>query len=71
MLSAEQVYEYMRANSAEIALDPEWRTYLHDLPAYRHALTMRAHSPLLAYIQWEVAPLADLKDIQHLIIDEA
>lgn len=69
--SAEQVYEYMRANGAAIAHEPQWSSYLHDLPEYRHALTMRAHSPLLAYIQWEVAPLPDLGDIQHIVIDEA
>lgn len=71
VLSTEQVYEYMRANSAAVARDPEWRSYLQDLPAYRHALMMRAYSPLLAYIQWEMAPLPDLKDIQHIIIDES
>ncbi|MEO9096544.1 MAG: AAA family ATPase [Microbacteriaceae bacterium] len=70
-LSAEQVYEYMRANSAAVAREPEWRSYLDDLPEYRHALAMRAHSPLLAYIQWEVAPSPELHDIQHVIIDEA
>lgn len=70
-LSAEQVYEYMRANSAAITSDPQWSTYLSALPAYRHALTLRAHSPLLAYIQWEVSPPADLAGITHIIIDEA
>lgn len=71
VLSAEQVYEYMRANSAAIAHEPDWSSYLHDLPEYRQALSLRVHSPLLAYIQWEVAPLADLGDIQHIIIDES
>jgi hypothetical protein len=70
-LSAEQVYEYMRANSAAITSDPQWSTYLSALPAYRHALTLRAHSPLLAYIQWEVSPPVDLAGITHIIIDEA
>lgn len=70
-LSAEQVYEYMRANSAAIAHEPEWSSYLHDLPEYRQALALRAHSPLLAYIQWEVAPSPELHDIQHVIIDES
>lgn len=70
-LSAEQVYEYMRTNSAAVTSDSEWSTYLSALPAYRHALTLRAHSPLLAYIQWEVSPPADLAGITHIIIDEA
>lgn len=70
-MSAEQVYEYMRANSRAVTSDPEWSTYLSALPAYRHALTLRAHSPLLAYIQWEVSPPADLAGITHIIIDEA
>ncbi|MGB3286391.1 hypothetical protein [Mycolicibacter algericus] len=70
-MSAEQVYEYMRANRAAITSDPQWSTYLSALPAYRHALTLRAHSPLLAYIQWEVSPPADLAGISHIIIDEA
>ncbi|MDQ2629115.1 MAG: AAA family ATPase [Actinomycetota bacterium] len=70
-LSTEQVYEYMRANSAAVTSDPQWSTYLSALPAYRHALTLRAHSPLLAYIQWEVSPPADLAGITHIIIDEA
>lgn len=70
-LSTEQVYEHMRANSAAVTSDPEWSTYLSALPAYRHALTLRAHSALLAYIQWEVSPPADLAGITHIIIDEA
>jgi hypothetical protein len=70
-LSAQQVYDYMRTNSAAIAHEPEWSSYLRDLPEYRQAVALRAHSPLLAYIQWEVAPLADLGDIQHIIIDES
>lgn len=70
-LSPERVYEYMRANSAEVTRDPEWAAYLSALPLYRHALTLRAHSPLLAYIQWEVRPPADLAGITHVIIGEA
>ncbi|WP_197497680.1 AAA family ATPase [Mycobacterium sp. 1274756.6] len=70
-LSPEQVYEYMRANSAAIARDPEWSEYLSGLPEYKHALMMRAHSPLLAYIQWEVNPPTDLAGITHIVIDEA
>lgn len=70
-LSAEQVYEYMRTNSAAVTTDPQWSAYLSALPAYRHALTLRAHSPLLAYIQWEVRPPAELAGITHIIIDEA
>lgn len=70
-LTAEQVYEYMRTNSAAVTSDAQWSTYLSALPAYRHALGLRAHSPLLAYIQWEVSPPADLAGITHIIIDEA
>lgn len=70
-LSAEQVYEYMRANSAVVTSDPQWSTYLSALPEYRHARTLQAHSPLLAYIQWEVSPPAGLAGITHIIIDEA
>ncbi|MGB3520651.1 MAG: hypothetical protein WBA50_04165 [Mycobacterium sp.] len=70
-LSAEQVYEYMRAKSEAVTSDPQWSAYLSALPAYRHALGLRAHSPLLAYIQWEVSPPADLASITHIIIDEA
>ncbi|BBX24042.1 hypothetical protein MTER_34530 [Mycolicibacter terrae] len=70
-LSAEQVYEYMRANSAAVTTDPQWSTYLSALPAYRHARELRAHSPLLAYIQWEVSPPSELAGITHIIIDEA
>lgn len=70
-LSAEQVYEYMRGNSAAVTSDPQWSAYLSALPEYRHALGLRAHSALLAYIQWEVSPPTDLAGITHIIIDEA
>lgn len=41
------------------------------LPPAPDALTMRAYTPLLATIQWEVGKPRDLVGIEHIIVDEA
>ena len=70
----DEVYEYLRRNGSSehpVARDPEWVDYLHRLPPVRDAFTLRAHTPLLAIIQWEVAKRRDLVGIEHIIVDEA
>ncbi|MDZ5446072.1 AAA family ATPase [Micromonospora sp. 4G57] len=74
MPTLDGVYEHVRRNgSSEYPLtkDPEWIKYLGGLPPVRDARTIRAHTPLLAIIQWEVAKPRDLVGIEHIIVDEA
>ncbi|WP_304524622.1 AAA family ATPase [Dactylosporangium sp. AC04546] len=74
MPTPDDVYEHLRRNHTSghpVTRDPEWVAYLRRLPPARGALTMRAHTPLLATIQWEVAKPIDLVGIEHIIVDEA
>jgi DNA helicase-2/ATP-dependent DNA helicase PcrA len=69
-----QAYEHLRQNGAPdrpITPDHEWSPYLDRLPPYRDALALRAHAPLLAFIQWEVAKPPELAFTEHIIVDEA
>jgi DNA helicase-2/ATP-dependent DNA helicase PcrA len=70
----EGAYELLRQNGVpghRIATDPDWVTYLKRLPAYKDALGLRAHTPLLAFIKWEMAKADELRSIEHIIVDEA
>ena len=67
----EQVFEYMRTNAGLITRDGDWQVYLRKLPPFRQALTYRVHAPLIAFIKWETAKPADLRSIEHVIVDEA
>ncbi|MGK5441434.1 AAA family ATPase [Micromonospora sp. URMC 105] len=72
--TCDDVYDHVRRNGSSespVTRDPEWDAYLRRLPPTRDALTMRAHTPLLATIQWEVAKPRDLVGIEHIIVDEA
>ncbi|MGC4815616.1 AAA family ATPase [Micromonospora sp. DT228] len=72
--TCDDVYDHLRRNGSidqPVAEDPEWAAYLRRLPPARDALTMRAHTPMLATIQWEVAKPPDLVGIEHIIVDEA
>ncbi len=72
--TCDDVYDYLRRNGSSeqpVTRDPEWIAYLRKLPPSRDALMMRAHTPLLATIQWEVAKPRDLVGIEHIIVDEA
>ncbi|WP_435126086.1 AAA family ATPase [Micromonospora tulbaghiae] len=72
--TCDDVYDHLRRNGSSeqpVTEDPEWAAYLRRLPPARDALTMRAHIPMLATIQWEVAKPADLVGIEHIIVDEA
>jgi DNA helicase II / ATP-dependent DNA helicase PcrA len=72
--AGEAVYECLRTNTATgrpLTRDPEWSRYLRTLPPYKEARTLRVHWPLLSFIAWEVAPLVDLRKIEHIIVDEA
>jgi DNA helicase II / ATP-dependent DNA helicase PcrA len=68
----EDTYEYLRRNGepgSPITDDAEWVAYLDRLPPYKNALTLRAHTPLLACIKWAVP--TELSSIGHIIVDEA
>lgn len=69
--TTEEVVEYMRKNPGLIAKDVDWQAYLRGLPPYRQAVTYRVHAPLIAFIKWEIARPAELKSIEHIIVDEA
>jgi DNA helicase IV len=71
MPSSEQVYEYLRSNGSVITTDSDWNSYFGSLPSFNQAVTTRAHSPLLAFIQWQLAAPTDLKGVKHIILDEA
>jgi hypothetical protein len=69
-----QAYEHLRQNGAPgrpITPDPEWSAYLDRLPPYKDALPLRAHAPLMAFIEWEMAKPSELGFIEHIIVDEA
>lgn len=72
--STEAAYEHLRANGMSgrpITPDPEWSVYLDRLPPYRDALALKAQTPLLAFIKWQVAKPSELDFIEHIIVDEA
>jgi DNA helicase II / ATP-dependent DNA helicase PcrA len=72
--TGEAVYECLRKNTATgrpLTQDPEWSRYLRALPPYKEALALRAHWPLLAFITWEVTHPVELRNIEHIIVDEA
>ncbi|MEU5529315.1 AAA family ATPase [Micromonospora chersina] len=72
--TCDDVYEHLRRNGSSespVTRDLEWAAYLRRLPPARDALDMRAHTPLLATIQWEVAKPRELVGIEHIIVDEA
>ena len=72
--SVEAVYDCLRTNEAvgrPITQDIEWAKYLRALPPYKKARTLRAHWPLLAFITWEMNRPGDLRNIEHIIVDEA
>jgi hypothetical protein len=69
--TTEQVYELLRLHAEKVTKDVEWISYLRGLPPYKSALPLGTHSPLLAFIRWQVAAPDDLKGIEHIIIDEA
>lgn len=65
------IYERLRAESSSLTKDVEWASYLRRLPSFERALTLRAHTGLLAFIKWEVGKPRGLAHIQHIIVDEA
>ena len=73
--TVQAAYEFMRSNggggTTRVARDPGWVKYLHELPSYDRAVTFRAHAPLLALLRWEVAPPDFLRNVEHVLVDEA
>jgi DNA helicase II / ATP-dependent DNA helicase PcrA len=72
----EKAYEALRRNMVPgriLTRDPEWLTYLSQLPPYKDARVLRAYTPLLALIkwEWEVTKPSGLDSIEHIIVDEA
>ncbi|CDO89418.1 DNA/RNA helicase [Mycobacterium triplex] len=69
--TTEQVYEFLRLQGGKVTEDTDWIGYFRGLPPYKDALPLMTHSPLLAFIRWQVAAPDDLKGVEHIIIDEA
>lgn len=69
--TTERVYEFLRLDGGKVTEDREWISYFRSLRPYIQALPLRMHSPLLAFIHWQVAAPDDLKGVEHIIIDEA
>jgi hypothetical protein len=65
------VYEFLRTKTEKVTVDSEWASYLRRLPAYKDALALRVHAPLIAFIYWEVSKPGGLADVEHIIVDEA
>lgn len=65
------IYEQLRVEAPSLTKDVEWAGYLRRLPPFEKARTLRAHTALLAFIQWEVRKPRELGRIQHIIVDEA
>ena len=69
-----RVYDFLRANGTgnrPVTTDPEWASYLASLPPLSEALQYRVHTPLLAYLKWKTNRHRDLKNIDHIVVDEA
>ena len=67
-------YEILRSNGtsdATLTVDAEWAAYLTALPKY-DVVGVSAHlRPLLAFLSWRVKPLAEFRNVHHMIVDEA
>lgn len=73
-LKTERAYEWLRLNGTPdhpVTKDVEWSDYLRKLPPFGKALKLRAHTPLLTFLQLEIAKSSDLRQIEHVIVDEA
>lgn len=72
--TSRETFEYLRTEAAnKLPADQveDWAQYLRSLPPFEEALTYRSHTPLLAFIRWEVAKPRKLTGIEHIIVDEA
>ncbi|MBU2667412.1 AAA family ATPase [Actinoplanes bogorensis] len=68
------VYNHLRRNGTgdhPVTRDPKWMGYLYGLPTASDALAQRAHTPLMATIQWEIQKPPTLTGVEHIIVDEA
>ena len=69
-----QVYDFLRGNGSKgqpLTRNSEWVSYLASLPPLNDALRYRAHTPLLAYLNWKITRPKELRTIEHIIVDEA
>jgi DNA helicase-2/ATP-dependent DNA helicase PcrA len=66
-----EVFDVLRVRSDLIADDDAWADYLKHLPQYREAIKMRVHSPLIAFIHWELNKPETFTNVEHVIVDEA
>lgn len=66
-----QVYEYLRSSDDITRLHPKWTSYRWQLPPYREALSAQAYAPLITFIHWEIEKPDELRNVHHVIVDEA
>ena len=69
--SPRETHEFLRTRTELVTTDPEWAPYLRQLPEYKEALKLRVHAPLIAFLHWELDKPAGLKNVEHIIVDEA
>ena len=66
-----EIFETLRMQAGLITNDEDWATYLRGLPDYSAARKLRVHSPLIAFIHWELQRPDAFARVEHVIVDEA
>ena len=66
-----EVIETLKVRAGLITDDREWAAYLRGLPDYKEAAKLRVHSPLIAFIHWELQRPEAFARVEHVIVDEA
>ena len=69
--SPAEVIETLKVRAGLITDDREWAEYLRGLPDYKEAAKLRVHSPLIAFIHWELQRPEAFAKVEHVIVDEA
>ncbi|UCZ88157.1 AAA family ATPase [Gordonia sp. WA4-43] len=68
------IYERLRTGRVKLGSavpTPEWRNYLARLPQWYTARQRKSLQPLMAYIGWLADPPVQVRNIEHIIVDEA
>jgi DNA helicase IV len=66
-----EVIETLKIRAGLITDDKDWAAYLRGLPDYKEAAKLRVHSPLIAFIHWELQRPEAFARVEHVIVDEA
>lgn len=69
--SPAEVIDTLKVRAGMVTNDTDWAIYLRGLPDYKDATKLRVHSPLIAFIHWELERPAAFARVEHVIVDEA